>query len=163
MGWGVGQGCQQVEDWSRGAVNQENVTKWLVKIGFICHLFTLTHLCHFGVHSDSPLEAGVSPLPTVITDHRARAMQGPTHEAGAHSVTTGGAEQMACRRGSIESLLRTGSDKATCDMVGCPGLRGRQTCRAHPASAADLPGGFRQVASCPLVGLFLVSAVSEVS
>lgn len=89
----------------------------------------------------------------MIMDHRARAPRGPTHEAGAPGVATQGLAQTV-RRGEAWSL---------CSGLGLTRPRviwwyaldwGRQTCRAHPGSAAGLPGGFRQVAFCPSVGLF---------
>lgn len=55
--------------------------------------------------------------------------------------------------GEVRSRLRTGSDKATCDMVVHPGLGVDRPARPILV-VADLLGGFKQVASCPLVSVF---------
>lgn len=44
------------------------MTRQLVKSWFICHVFTVSQLSHFGVHSDSPLGSQVIPIhPLIVT------------------------------------------------------------------------------------------------
>lgn len=44
------------------------MTRQLVKSWFICHVFTVSQLSHFGVHSDSPLGSQVIPThPLIVT------------------------------------------------------------------------------------------------
>lgn len=74
--------------------------------------------------------------------------------ASGHSIPMVGAEQTGLG-GGIRSLLRTGSDKATCDMAVWYSLDWGWTELPGPSwFFCNLPGGFKQVASCPLVGLF---------
>lgn len=74
--------------------------------------------------------------------------------ASGHSIPMVGAEQTGLG-GGIRSLLRTGSDKATCDMAVWYTLDWRWTELPGPSwFFCNLQGGFKQVASCPLVGLF---------
>lgn len=129
-----------------------------IKSWFNCPLLTLTQLCHFGVHSDSPLEAGFTPHPQwspTTEPHKAPPMRlEPTGfpGVGQSGLWVAGRSQVSAQ------------DWVWPYVVWWYALDwGQQTCRAHPGFAADLTGGFRQFLLAPQSFCFLVSATSKIS
>lgn len=106
----------------------EHATKQFVKSWLYYHLSTVSQLCHFGVHSDSPQEAGSVPthLPTVITNHRvcpgprgsprSGSLQPIAWEPGDRACLPEATESPAVAWGGPATL--TGAERAVGDPVG---------------------------------------------
>ena len=167
LGWGLGEGDGQAcffffNSW------------W--KVDFTHHLFTLSQLCHSGIHSDNPLEAGAGPAPPwSLTSEPCRALlngykpqaglQGSPHKAQcppAHRLWAWGllpaCQGPQCSHGwgwadrvlAVTPGLCGGRDLWQGYVLDCA-----WTDLLDPSGSCHwLAGSFRQVPSCPSVSLF---------